>query len=125
MQQTVFEKIIGKGTQCLKLCVNNVTNVTNVFNPFPSFDASAADDFFENIMTKGRIAKNEQFLLLPQCFQLFLVIIPTFIEVFRVFPWMFSKSSAVDLYVGKGKIFSPSMVLKTDESKSIKPGHRL
>ena len=29
---------------------------------------------FENIVTKEGIAQNEQFLLLPQCFQLFLII---------------------------------------------------
>ena len=37
---------------------------------------------FENIVTKGEIAQNEQFLLLPQCFQPFLVIIPTIMEIF-------------------------------------------
>ena len=58
---------------------------------------------FENNVTKGEIAQYEQFLLLSQCFQLFSVIKPTFIKLFRVFAWMFSKSSAADLmYVGKG-----------------------
>ena len=36
-------------------------------------DASAADGFFENIMTKEDIAQNEQFLLLPQCFPLLVI----------------------------------------------------
>ena len=36
-------------------------------------------------VTKGEIAQNKQFLLLPQLFQLFSVIKPTFIELFRVF----------------------------------------
>ena len=58
---------------------------------------------FENIVTKGGIAQNMHFLLLPQRFQLFSVIIPTFIELFHVFASMFSESSAADLfYVGKG-----------------------
>ena len=38
------------------------------FNPFPRFDASPADQTFEN---------NAQFLLWPQCFQLFSVNVPT------------------------------------------------
>ena len=38
---------------------------------------------FEKIVTKVDIAQNEQFILLLQCFQLFSVIIPTFIELFR------------------------------------------
>ena len=58
---------------------------------------------FENIVTKGEIAQNEIFLLLPQCFKLFSVIIPTIIEIFHILEWTCSKSSAVDLlYVGKG-----------------------
>ena len=35
-------------------------------------------------MTK-EIAQNEQFLLLPQCFRLFLLIKPSFMEIFHVF----------------------------------------
>ena len=55
---------------------------------------------FENIVTKE---ENEQFLLLPQRFQLFSVIIPTFIELFFVFAKMISKSSDAELlYEGKG-----------------------
>ena len=40
---------------------------------------------FENIVTIVEIAQNEQLLLLPQCFQLFSVITPIFIELFRDF----------------------------------------
>ena len=36
-------------------------------------DASAADSFFENIVSKEEIAQNVQFLLLPQCFPLFVI----------------------------------------------------
>ena len=58
---------------------------------------------FENILAKGEIAHNEQFLLWPQCFQLYLSIKLSFIEIFQVFVTMFSKLSAADfLYVGKG-----------------------
>ena len=58
---------------------------------------------FENIVTKGEIAQNEQFLLLPQCFQLFSVIILTILENFHIFELTFLKSSAAGLlYVEKG-----------------------
>ena len=40
---------------------------------------------FENIATKEEIARDEQFLLLPQCFQLYLLFILSFIVIFVVF----------------------------------------
>ena len=55
---------------------------------------------YENIVTKGEMAQYDQFLILPQCFQLFFVIIPVIIDIFVK---TFSKSSAADMsYVGKG-----------------------
>ena len=57
---------------------------------------------FENIVAKGEIAQKEQSLLLPQSFEFFSVIIPSF-SVFRNEFYMLSKSSAGDTtYVGKG-----------------------
>ena len=68
-------------------------------------------------MTKGEIAQSEQFLLLPQRFQLFTVIKPTFIYCFRDFAKMFLKSSDADLlYVAKGNIHGSrilQIVMKT------------
>ena len=62
---------------------------------------------FENIVTKEEIYQNEQFLLLPQCFQLFLIINLSFMEIFHVFLNMFQMLAAADLlYVGKGLMFS-------------------
>ena len=59
---------------------------------------------FENTVTKGEIAQNEQFLLWPKYFQLYLIIMLLFIEIFPIFAKMFSKSSAADfLYMGKGE----------------------
>ena len=64
------------------------------------FDAITADDF-ENIVAKGGIAHDEQFHLLPQCFQPYLTIKLFFMVIFQVFVTMFSKSCAADLlYVG-------------------------
>ena len=38
----------------------------------------------ENIVAKGEIVQNKQFLLLPQCFQLYSVIIPSILETFHI-----------------------------------------
>ena len=52
---------------------------------------------FENIVTRGDIAHNEQFLILPQCFQLYLIENLSFIAIFHFFVNKFWKSSAADL----------------------------
>ena len=58
---------------------------------------------FENIVAKGGFALIKQFLLLPKCFQLFIIIVLSFIEIYHIFAKMYSKSSTADfLYVGKG-----------------------
>ena len=38
---------------------------------------------FENIVGKGEIARNEQFLLFPQCFLLNQKIVSQFVHIFR------------------------------------------
>ena len=54
-------------------------------------------------MAKVSIAHDEQFHLGPKCFQLYLTIKPSLMEIVQEFVTMFSKSSAADvLYVGKG-----------------------
>ena len=58
---------------------------------------------FENIVTKEEIAQNEQFLLLPQCFQLFVIGYPFNYIDFLCFDKICSKSSVAELsYEGKG-----------------------
>ena len=39
---------------------------------------------FENIVGKGEIAHNEQFLLFPQCFLLNLLIVFPFVHIFAI-----------------------------------------
>ena len=39
---------------------------------------------FENIMGKGEIARNEQFLLFPQCFLPNQIIVSPFVHIFHV-----------------------------------------
>ena len=46
---------------------------------------------FENMLAKGEIAQNEQFLHLPKSFQLFSVIVPSFIKIFEEFANILSK----------------------------------
>ena len=66
-------------------------------------DASAADSFWKNIVTKEEIAQDEQFLLLPQCFQLYLIVKLSFVEIVQVCVNKFWKSPAAELlYEGKG-----------------------
>ena len=43
---------------------------------------------FENIVAKGEIAHDMQFFLWPQCFQLYLTIKLSFMEIFQVFASM-------------------------------------
>ena len=53
-------------------------------------------------MVKGEIAHDEQFLLWPQCFQLYVIIKLSFMENVLDFVTIFSKWSAADLlYVEK------------------------
>ena len=67
---------------------------------------------FENIVAKGEIAHDEQFLLRPQCFQLYLSNKLFLMEIFQVFVYMFSKSNASDLsYV---PIINTKTTRKTD-----------
>ena len=69
-------------------------------NPFPH-TTNLQQTTFENFVTKGEIA--QQFLLLSQCFQLFLMIKLSFMEIFHIFANMFLKTFAAELlYVGKG-----------------------
>ena len=56
------------------------------FNPLLrrySFDASTTDSF-ENIVGKGEIARNEQFLLFQQCFLLNQIIVFPFVHIFDI-----------------------------------------
>ena len=39
---------------------------------------------FENIVEKGEIARNEQFLLFPQCFQLNQILVSPFVRIFNI-----------------------------------------
>ena len=56
------------------------------YQPFPTYRrvlTHLQQTTFENIVTKGEIAQNKQFLLLPQRFQPFSVIKPSLSEIFQ------------------------------------------
>ena len=42
---------------------------------------------FENIVGKGEIARNKQFLLFPQCLLLNQIIVSPFVHIFDIIPW--------------------------------------
>ena len=81
-----------------------VTSIS--INPFPHIDTFwrlCSRQLFENIVTKEEIAQNEQFLLLPQCFPIFVIGYPFNYRDFLSFDKICSKSSAAELsYEGKG-----------------------
>ena len=54
----------------------------------------------KNIVTKGEIAVNEQFLFCPNVLNSIIKL--SFAEIFQIFAYIFSKPSAYLMYVGKG-----------------------
>ena len=79
-------------------------NVIIVYFILTLSDASAADGFFENIVTEEEeITQNKQFLLLPQCFPLLVKGYSFNYRDFLFFDKICSKSSSADYaYEGKG-----------------------
>ena len=92
--------------QAKNLILIFVDYVFVVFHPFPHIDAFwhlCSRRLFENIVTKEEIARNEQFLLLPQCFPLLVIGYPFNSRDFPFFDKIYSKPSAAELlYEGKG-----------------------
>ena len=99
-----------KGSKFMSVSLKNRTQSIITYlhvNPFPhkdSFWRLCSRRLCTNMVTKEEIAKNEQFLLLSQCFQLNVFNNWTsFKGSFQIVSGMFSKSSAAELlYVGKG-----------------------
>ena len=88
------------GTMFSTLFSNSIFNY-RLFNTFPHIDAFRR--LFKNIVTKEEIAQNVQFLLLAQCFPLFVTGYPFSYGNCLCFDKIRSKSSAAELlYVGKG-----------------------
>ena len=52
---------------------------------------------FENIVGKGEIARNEQFLLFPQCFLLNQIIVSSFVHSFDIISLIASELTSLKL----------------------------
>ena len=87
-------------------CVLFTFSISPCLSPLPYRDALCClckRRPFGNIVANGRIAHNEQFLLLLPRFKLYAIIVISVKESFHIIYYMPSKSSAVDLtYVGNG-----------------------
>ena len=58
---------------------------------------------FENIVGKGEIARNEQFLLFPQCFLLNQIIVSPFVHIFDTISFFAAEFEEPEIAVsGKG-----------------------
>ena len=63
-----------------------------LFNPLLhrySFQCINTRQFFENIVGKEEIARNEQFLLFPQCFLLNQKLVSPFVNIYDII-WLFA-----------------------------------
>ena len=66
---------------------------------------------FENNVAKGEIAHDEQFLLWPQCFQVYLTIKLSFMEIFQVFSIKASVTDVSWIIAGKGETGQNKQIL--------------
>ena len=74
---------------------------------------------FEKSVAKGEIAHDEQFLLWPHCFQLYLTIKLTFIEIFQVFVTVFFEVVRYRFVVcEKVLIYAPMYFMKAIKNPS-------
>ena len=85
----------------------SVTETLSIHNyPFPTcwhILTLLQQTNFENNVTKGETAHNEQLLLLTNCFQLYLISIDSYIEIFHIFAYVIFKFVCCRFVVcGKG-----------------------
>ena len=71
---TVFQ--LYHGSKCTYPCFPGV--LSTLYSSDTHFDKTA----FENIVGKGEIARNEQFLLFPQCLILIQIILFPFVDIY-------------------------------------------
>ena len=79
--------IVGKPLSYSSLApLKSYFSMDCLINPFPdAFRRLFSRRFFENIVTREEIAQDEQFLLLPQYFQLYSILKLSFIEIVQYF----------------------------------------
>ena len=68
---------------------------------------------FENIVGKGEIARNEQFLLFPQCFLLNQIIVSAFVHIFDIISLFSSEFEKPKIAIsGRGSKWLESITVK-------------
>ena len=101
----------------MSLYIHSFSTKLSLCIPFPPVDV------FRRICSRRlfkTLWQKEKFPLLPQCFQLYLMIKLSFMEIFRSFANMFSMSSAAELsYVGKGYLTRRGNHLSTNITRTI------
>ena len=89
----------------LKLPLFSTICLINLFPHVDVFWCLYSRQLFKTLWPKGEIAHDEQFLLLPQCFEVSLIIILALLGFFHNCAKILSKSSAENwLFVWKGQI---------------------
>ena len=86
------------------------------FPPFRCIFTHLQQMTLENIVAKGEIAQKRQCLLLSQCFQLYSVIIPSFIDTFHIDAFWQISSSTLENIVAKGEIAQSKQCLLLPQS---------
>ena len=56
--------------------------------------------YFENIVGKGEIAGNEQFLLFPQCFSLNQIVVSSFVHIFDIISLFSAELEEPEINIG-------------------------
>ena len=91
----VFKSCMLQRHQKASVCGKGLSMILWNFSSFPTYRGFLTLEYF---VAKKEIAHNEQFFLLPDCFQLYLIILHTLLAIFYTFTWIISKSSAADLF---------------------------
>ena len=81
----------------------NIGNYAEPFTPQILILTCQEKTAFENIVGKGEIARNEQFLLFPQCFLHYLISLSPFVHIFDIISLLAVKLEESEIGIsGKG-----------------------
>ena len=103
IRNTYYQQFIFYFYNYLKGAVSCISDECRLYHLTDTFRRICSRRLLKTLWQKEKIAHDEQFPILPQCFQLYLMIKLSFMEISHTFANMFSKSSAAKVsYVGKG-----------------------
>ena len=74
---------------------------------------------FENIVGKGEIARNEQFLLFPQCFLLNQIIVSTYINISDILSLLAAELEEPKIGISSNGLYRPVQALSVKFSLTI------